>query len=280
LILFLIIVGAVILYAIVSAVVRFIKNNSDAILLVLSVLGIIALILICSIFAFKLISYSTKRKKYQNSYYYKETLIPYHRSLEERGVRFEIETYDRIRQEFGTKVLLLTDVLVPQSDSINKDSQIDLIIFHTSGIYVVEMKNYSGPLIGNKFDEYWVPYYQEKKKNKAKKSGYFQSSFKVMNPINQNEIHIRTLKSLANFDYFNSVILSDSMFVDMGKSKNTIEGVYSVNDFVEFVKGSPEKYLISELDSIYQSIKSYDMHGNEKAKQLHIARIKSKERKF
>jgi hypothetical protein len=273
-------VGIAIIYVIVSAIVRFIKENSDVILLVLGVSASIVITVILAFLLLKLGIYYKRRKKYQNSHYFQETLIPYHRSLEERGVMFEIETYDRIREELGNKVLLLTDVLVPQNDSINKDSQIDLILFHPSGIYVIEMKNFSGPLIGNKTDEYWVPYYREKGKNKANKNGFFQSTFKVLNPIFQNEIHIRTLKSLKDFNYSNAVILSDSMFVDTGKSKNMIEGVYSVSDFIDFVKKEPEKYLISELNSIYETIKSYDKHGNEKAKQLHIARIKSKEKKF
>ena len=88
---------------------------------------------------------------------------------------------------------------------LNMDSQVDLMLFHDTGIYVIETKNYSGPLSGKIDDDLWAPYLPYPKKRKNSKLGEHEyvvnsnlyNKWKAenykSNPIKQNNVHIHTL---------------------------------------------------------------------------------------
>ena len=282
--------GFVLLFVLAGAI-SFIQTNIDTILIVLICVGSLIFI-IGSIFLIKyLVKRSKLKKSYLNSAYYNETNIPYGKALEERGVKFEIDTYNKIRAAIGPNFPMLADVLVPQVDAINKDAQIDLILFHSSGIYVIEMKNFSGPLVGGKDDEYWVPYIfaPKSRKDKNSKDHYDRNwalynnkvkKWKTYNPIRQNEKHIKVLNSIIKAQYINIVLFSDSMFVNNGITKSMISNVMSVDDFINSLTQDISFSSIFDNKPIYEKIKEYDRNSSPQAKLLHIARVKSKENSF
>jgi len=282
--------GFVLLFVLAGAI-SFIQTNIDTILIVLICVGSLIFI-IGSIFLIKyLVKRSKLKKSYLNSAYYNETNIPYGKALEERGVKFEIDTYNKIRAAIGPNFPMLADVLVPQVHAINKDAQIDLILFHSSGIYVIEMKNFSGPLVGGKDDEYWVPYIfaPKSRKDKNSKDHYDRNwalynnkvkKWKTYNPIRQNEKHIKVLNSIIKAQYINIVLFSDSMFVNNGITKSMISNVMSVDDFINSLTQDISFSSIFDNKPIYEKIKEYDRNSSPQAKLLHIARVKSKENSF
>jgi hypothetical protein len=279
--------GFIVLFALVAgSIYMFFKENWDTILVVLYVFGGLAFIVIASILISKIVKRTKRKKAYQQTDYFKETGIPYSVELEERGVKFEIECYNKIRQTIGPHYPMLTDLLIPQVNAINKDSQIDLILFHINGIFVIEMKNYSGPLIGSLDDDRWIPYLAKRKKGKH---GTFEDSYeknwglydqvagvwKPLNPVKQNAVHIETLQKLFPSKYVNTVILSDSMFISAESVKSMIENVMSLDDFINRLQTETPILGMDELRDLFQKIKNVDRRNDPKAKLLHIARVKS-----
>lgn len=62
--------------------------------------------------------------------------------------------------------------------------EIDMVMLHEKGIFVIENKNYSGWIFGSEEEEQWLQVLGKGKKN------YFYS------PIRQNQSHIRNLKRM------------------------------------------------------------------------------------
>lgn len=282
---------SLILLWLICMIVGFIQQNWDTILIVLIIAGSIGFIVGSYFLIRNIIKHNKLKKAYLASPYYLETKIPYNKSFEERGVKFEIDTYNKIRNAIGPSHPMLTDVLVPQKDAINKDSQIDLILFHSSGIYVIEMKNYSGPLVAGKDDEYWVPYLfnAKSRKNKIAEDHYVRNwafynkkykTWKVYNPILQNKKHIKVLNSIVQAKYINIVLFSDSMFLNDVTAKSMISNVMSVDDFIALLAKENSYTSIFDNKPVYDKIKEYDRNSSPQAKLLHIARVKSRENSF
>lgn len=74
----------------------------------------------------------------------------------------------------------LSDIMIVNRKSRSGYSQIDHIVVAPEGIFVIEAKNYSGKIRGNKQDPTWNVNYR----------------FKMNNPIRQNFGHIKALESV------------------------------------------------------------------------------------
>lgn len=82
------------------------------------------------------------------------------------------------------KYIVLNDIFL----EINGvTTQIDHIVLSIFGIYVIETKNYTGWILGNENDEYWV-------------QSIYGKRNRFKNPIRQNYGHIEMLKNLLS-DY-------------------------------------------------------------------------------
>lgn len=69
-----------------------------------------------------------------------------------------------------------------------KTSEIDVLLVHTKGIFVIESKNYSGWIFGSEEQRYWTQCLQNKQKNR------------FYNPIMQNKTHINALSKYLEID--------------------------------------------------------------------------------
>ena len=101
-----------------------------------------------------------------------------------------------VRQELKKlnkkEYIILNNIMLKEN---NETHQIDHIVLSKYGIFVIETKNYSGIIKGNKYSNEWV---QILGKNKY----YFK------NPLFQNYGHIKSLSNVLNMDekYFISII--------------------------------------------------------------------------
>lgn len=95
----------------------------------------------------------------------------------------------------------------------NISHQFDHILIRHNGVFIIETKNYYGDIKGNIDDTYWTKSFMTRGKLKVEK---------FMNPIKQNNAHIRYLKKVLGKDipFINFVV-----FVDNDVSKL---GIYSV----------------------------------------------------
>ena len=74
----------------------------------------------------------------------------------------------------------LRNLYVPKTS--DEASEIDVVYICTKGVFVIESKNYSGWIFGNKYDSYWTATLSNKTKNK------------FYNPIKQNANHMKYLQ--------------------------------------------------------------------------------------
>lgn len=78
---------------------------------------------------------------------------------------------------------LLNDITLPFQDGT---TQIDHILVSTKGVFVIETKNYSGWIFGNKKSAQWMQV-------------IYRVKNKFQNPIRQNYKHVKAIQNLAGF---------------------------------------------------------------------------------
>lgn len=105
------------------------------------------------------------------------------RRLLQIGKQGEEETIRQLERIRGVKHIF-HNVYVPLKDKKNT-TEIDMVMVHEKGIFVIENKNYSGRIYGDEEEARWR---QVQKKNGRK----WEKTF--YNPVWQNRTHIRNLK--------------------------------------------------------------------------------------
>jgi len=83
---------------------------------------------------------------------------------------------------------MLRNLLVPVTtiSEMLHDTEIDLVLLHTSGVYVLEVKEYSGWIFGNPKQKHWTQTLPDGRGGSVKHSFY--------NPLWQNYGHVQALK--------------------------------------------------------------------------------------
>lgn len=101
----------------------------------------------------------------------------------------EQETIRELKKIHGHK-RILHNLYVPTGKGT---TEIDVVVLHEKGIFVIENKNYVGAIYGNETNVQWNQVYR--------KHGE-QISRQFYNPVKQNQTHIRYLKKfLTSFDF-------------------------------------------------------------------------------
>ena len=117
----------------------------------------------------------------------------------------------------------LQNIYVPYKDST---SEIDVLVAHKKGIYVIESKNYSGWIFGSENQQQWT---QMLNKN-AKEKFY--------NPIRQNKTHIKAL--------------SEYLQIEPSKMKSYI--VFSERCELKKVPENTDRYVITKRNYLLDLI--------------------------
>ena len=89
------------------------------------------------------------------------------------------------------------NVLVPRSTGPTSESEVDVLMLHATGIYVMESKNYGGWIFGSADQRQWTQTFE----NGTKERFY--------NPVIQNRAHVRALAAYLTLpiDAFRSYIV-------------------------------------------------------------------------
>lgn len=125
------------------------------------------------------------------------------------------------------------DIYVPYKGGY---AQIDLVVPTNVGVFVFEVKDYSGWIFGNGIHEKWTQVL-----------AYGQEKHTFYNPIKQNERHMEALKSalpqFQNIPFFSVIVFYGSS--EIKKLSNVPENcrVAYPNQVVSLVKGSIESLL-------------------------------------
>ncbi|TDX86909.1 NERD domain-containing protein [Epilithonimonas xixisoli] len=150
-------------------------------------------------------------------------------------------------------------------------SQIDLVVTTEVGLFVFEVKDYSGWIYGDGNKTKWT-----------KVLAYGKQKYYFYNPILQNNKHIENLKNqlinFSNIPYFSIVVfygnceLKDISFVPEGTFITKVERVFEV---INLILNNNNKIEYSNLDKILNVLKESQLNGRDyKIQELHKENVK------
>lgn len=181
-----------------------------------------------------------------------------------KGNYGEFILYRKMIRLFG-KESVLTNVYL---DNTNTDTtEIDVLAVSSKGIYVFEMKNYSGYIYGSDQDQYWTQVLNRWSKNK------------FYNPLRQNYTHTKAVESYLEIS--SDFIIPIVVFSNRSKLSKIVikehQNVFHYKDALKYVKRSEKKEinrlsLKEKQDYIVRLINRCNM--SEEIKQKHISDVK------
>lgn len=211
-----------------------------------------------------------KYREYINSDYFHMTHIPYRTMLSDLGKRGEYETYRCLRPLDGYKKFLF-NCYIPKTDGTT--TEIDVILIHESGIYVVESKNYGGWIFGTETQTQWTQTFSTQK-GKTKKEHFF-------NPVSQNKVHLKwlqaCLKEFGNLQFYSYIVFSKRCELKNITLTSGEHHVVKRNDLLNEISRkaamSAMKMPVSLIDEIYRKLYPFTQL-DEAGKKEHIENIK------
>lgn len=209
--------------------------------------------------------------QYKKSSYYKATHKSYSEIKYNKGTRGEYYLYLGAKFLENDGARFLFNCYLPKGNS--ETTEIDMIMIHTSGLYVFESKNYSGWIFGNEYDKEWT-------QTLPGRRGVSKEHF--LNPIMQNKIHISSLENIIP-----ESIPIYSLIVFSNKCDFKRVNVFSPNTYVSkqssvrntlLSNSARVGYVLSHemIESIYEKLYPYtQVSEDEKVK--HVYDIKNKQ---
>ena len=159
---------------------------------------------------------------------------------------------------------ILKNIYVPYG---NKTTEIDVLMIHETGIYVIESKNYSGWIFGSENQQQWTQMLNSYTKKK------------FYNPVWQNRTHIRALSNYTNID--KSKIKSYIVFSDRCELKavppNTNECIITKIDLFLYaiyndINNRKKIFTVEEVNQIEEKLKPIT-NVSQEVKNKHIQDI-------
>ena len=186
------------------------------------------------------------------------------------GAYGEYKTYLILKDLPGYKKFLFNCYL-PKPDG--NTTEIDLIMLHTSGIYVFETKNYSGWIFGSENQQQWT--------QTIGKGYYGISKHRFLNPLIQNNVHIKELRRHIQSFYcalpiYSVIVFGDNCYlknIQLNTNKHIITQHYNIynilNDIISTTEGNVSE---TEINLIYSNLFPYTQ-TDEYTKYKHIHNI-------
>lgn len=119
--------------------------------------------------------------------------------------------------------------------------QIDHILIHPHGVFVIETKNYYGEIISDTHDSFWLRVIDNKKE-------------RISNPLKQNKSHMYVVKKLLNnkYDVIPVVVFvrNNAPYID--------DNAINLKDLSLFIESYPYEKILekNDIDFIYKELKS------------------------
>lgn len=144
-------------------------------------------------------------------------------------------------------------------------TQIDHILINKKGIFVIETKHYSGWIFGSKKSFKWTQSFKNGEK------------FQFLNPINQNEHHIKKIQKYLthlNRDHFISVVVFTGEGTIKTKRESNVIYLEELTSFIDSHK--EEKLRQTEIHLAIGRIEFYRKEISKETDLEHIKNLKSK----
>lgn len=178
------------------------------------------ILILIFVIAIPVLKFVFEYNQYENSNYRQETNNSFLSVYFNKGLNgeYHLSRYLNSFQSIGCKCLF--NVYVPRNNG--KTSEVDVILFHPKGLFVIESKNYSGWIFGNESHKQWT---------QTLPIGYGEShKERFYNPIMQNATHIRAIRKHIDdtIPIYSVIAFSDKCTLkDVTVKSNVIVTYYS-----------------------------------------------------
>lgn len=203
--------------------------------------------------------------KFLLSNYRKEHNEKFFKVIKDKGLYGEYLSF-RILEKLPGYKKILTNVYIPKENG--QVTELDLVMIHETGIYVIESKNFSGWIFGNNSEKFWTQTLKSGKKSK------------FYNPILQNENHIKYLKKYlddTSLEYTSVIAFSERC--TLKKITNSSKSIIcNRNDLktnvVNLISSNKKSLSSTKINTLYKKLKPYT-NVNSELKENHINKIKN-----
>lgn len=161
---------------------------------------------------------------------------------------------------------IVRNIFVPTTNG--KTAEIDIVIIHSTGIYAIECKNYSGWIFGSIDNKNWTQSFSNGKK------------YQFYNPVLQNKYHIYALSKYLNVleKYFKSYIVfgeeCELKKVPSNTDKLSIMKFHSLSEAINNDLSHRDHIFSDSVVSMYSSKISELIDTTGQTKKAHVEQIK------
>ena len=137
---------------------------------------------------------------YSKSEYFRVTHKSIFQLIFDKGAYGEYLIFRHLDKKIQGEHKWLFNIYLPRGQ--NRTTEIDVLLFHASGIYVFESKNYKGWIFGSENRRVWTQCIKPSENTRVKK-------YRFLNPIMQNKLHLTCLEKCIgeNHPPIHSIIL-------------------------------------------------------------------------
>lgn len=208
--------------------------------------------------------------RFRKTTYSKTTGNGYFQTIHNQGKYGEYLVYKKLRAYEKDGGKLLFNCYLPKDDGAT--SETDVILIHSTGIFAVESKNYSGWIFGSEKSRMWTQTLPNGKGRIIKKPFY--------NPIMQNKTHIKWLKKQVgeNIPVYSIIAFSERCELKDITVESKDVKVIKRQFIGETVKSLGNQSLLAlsrmDIERVYEMLYPYTQ-TTEYEKQQHIENIYS-----
>ncbi len=215
-------------------------------------------------------SFYAARAYYQSTDFFAQHGVPFEQILFDKGRRGEFQTYDAAREFERDGSLFLFNLYLPRPDGTT--TEVDLLLITRAGVVVIENKNYDGFIYGRDRGRYWCQVLSPKRPVKNR----------FLNPVLQNELHVRAVRRILEDGPLAVVpeIWSMIVFSDDCELNNLTLSSYAPPVVKRGAACETLRSLIRfrrtltkhEVDKIYDALEKYS-HVSDEVKTAHVRNI-------
>lgn len=232
----------------------------------------VGLLFSLSFFVVLAVWYGFSSWQHKRTLYYMQTHNSFLATYLNKGLYGEFLTWKNLERLDGHKRFLFNCYL-PKDNG--ETTEIDVILLHESGVYVLESKNYSGWIFGDENQAYWTQTLPAGR-GRSKKARFF-------NPILQNKVHLKWLSQYlgqAPDTFFSYIVFSNRCTLKKVTLTNGQHHVVNRNALLAAVKSNVRKtgHLLTadEIDQLYTKLEPLTQ-VSEVQKLAHIQAIQAKQ---
>lgn len=215
--------------------------------------------------------YAIEKRNYEKSEYFAQTGNSFQQVRRDKGLLGEYYIYKRLARLPGHKRFVFNCYL-PKSEE--EKTEVDVILIHETGVYVLESKNYSGWIFGTETNQYWTQTLPAGRGRSQK--------IHFPNPIIQNKVHLKWLKAFLpdnSLRILSYIVFSERCTL---KNINLTSGEHRVvkrsdlkEDITNSIKNADSCLNTEKIDELYDMLQPLTNVDREE-KEAHIHKIQEK----